>query len=140
MSHLDGRIIVDAVYHDKVGDTALKVLSLASSMSFDDGKVAIVHGTCGTAVSVVPVNPTTYRNAAGNIVSFTQVDRVVFAAESDALVQCDGSGGCGIEDWTIDSRVGQAAASFAAETSSFSINMVGTAGTASYSLLMWGAS
>lgn len=134
---IEGRIVVDALFHDR-GTDAFKVLSLASSMEFDAGKVAIVSGTCGTAASVVPVAPTTYRDSAGNVVSFAQVNRVVFEADCPELVACDGSGGCGIDDWTIYSRVNQAAASHAAETSAFSINVIGTAGTASYTMLMWG--
>jgi hypothetical protein len=64
---------------------------------------------------------------------------VAFSATGAAMVACDGSGGCGENDWTIYSRAGQVAVSEAVETASFSINVMGTAGTAAYTLVMYGS-
>ena len=142
MSDVRGKFVIDVDFTDRTTATGvqrMKLVSLASATEYPDGKVAMVSGTCGTAVVVVPVSPTTYRNAAGNVVSFANVSRVAFSATGAAMVACDGSGGCGENDWTIYSRAGQVAVSEAVETTSFSINVMGTAGTASFMLVMYGS-
>jgi hypothetical protein len=142
MSHIKGRFGIDVLFTDSTvagGAKALKTITLQHATEYDFGKVAVVTGTAGTAVSTVSLAPTTYQNAAGDAVSFASVSRVAFQADGAALVACDGSGGCGIDDWTIYSRAGQVAVSEALETSAFSINVVGTAGTANYTLVMYGS-
>jgi hypothetical protein len=137
-----GRFGIDVLFTDSTvadGAKSLKTITLQHATEYDFGKVAVVTGTCGTAVSTVAVAPTTYRNAAGSVVSFASVSRVAFQADGANLVACDGSGGCGIDDWTIYSRSGQIAVSEALETVSFSINVVGTAGTANYTLVLYGS-
>jgi hypothetical protein len=142
MSDVKGRFGIDVLFTDSTvagGAKSLKTITLQHATEYDVGKVAVVSGTCGTAVVSVPVAPTTYRNAAGNLVSFASVSRVAFSATGAAMVACDGSGGCGENDWTIYSRAGQVAVSEAVETASFSINVMGTAGTAAYTLVMYGS-
>jgi hypothetical protein len=142
MSHIKGRFGIDVLFTDSTvagGAKALKTITLQTATEYDFGKVAVVTGTAGTAVSTVSLAPTSYRNAAGDLVSFDNVSRVAFAADGPNMVACDGSGGCGIDDWTIYSRAGQIAVSEALETSAFSINVVGTAGTANYTLVMYGS-
>lgn len=137
-----GRFGIDVSFNDSTvsgGASSMKTITLTHATEYPDGKVAVVSGTCGTAVSTVSVSPTTYRNAAGELVSFSNVSRVAFSATGGTLVACDGSGGGGIDDWTIYSRAGQVAVSEALETSAFSINVAGTAGTASYTLVMYGS-
>jgi len=142
MSHIKGRFGIDVLFTDSTvagGAKALKTITLQHATEYDFGKVAVVTGTAGTAVSTVSLAPTSYRNAAGDLVSFANVSRVAFQADGPNMVACDGSGGCGIDDWTIYSRAGQIAVSEALETSAFSINVVGTAGTANYTLVMYGS-
>ena len=137
-----GRFGVDVQFTDSTivaGAQSLKTLTLQGATEYDFGKVALVSGTCGTAVVAVPVSPTTYRDSGGNAISFASVSRVAFSASGPNLVACDGSGGCGIEDWTIYSRAGQVAVSEALETVAFSINVYGTAGTAAFTLMMYGS-
>lgn len=137
-----GRFGVDVQFTDSTivsGAQSLKTLTLQGATEYDFGKVALVSGTCGTAVVAVPVSPTTYRDSGGNAISFASVSRVAFSASGPNLVACDGSGGCGIEDWTIYSRAGQVAVSEALETVAFSINVYGTAGTAAFTLVMYGS-
>ena len=136
-----GRFAVDVQFTDSTtasGVQSLKSVTLQHATEYDFGKVALVKGTCGTAVVTVAVSPTTYRDASGNVISFASVSRVAFAATGPNLVACDGSGGCGIDDWTIYSRAGQVAVSEALETVAFSINVYGTTGTAAYTLVMYG--
>lgn len=142
MSNTKGRFGIDVQFTDSTtssGVQSLKTITLQGATEYDFGKVAVVRGTCGTAVVTVPVSPTTYRNSAGSLVSFATVSRVAFAASGATLVACDGSGGCGIQDWTIYSRAGQVAVSEALETVAFSINVYGTTGTAAYTLVMYGS-
>lgn len=137
-----GRFGVDVQFTDSTiagGSQSLKTLTLQGASEYDFGKVALVSGTCGTAVVSVPVAPTTYRDSGGNVISFASVSRVAFSATGANLVACDGSGGCGIEDWTIYSRAGQVAVSEALETVAFSVNVYGTTGTAAYTLVMYGS-
>lgn len=142
MSDIKGRFGIDVLFTDSTvtgGAKSLKTITLQHATEYDFGKVAVVSGTCGTAVVNVPVAPTTYRNAAGNLVSFASVSRVAFSATGGAMVACDGSGGCGENDWTIYSRSGQVAVSEAVETTAFFVNVMGTVGTASYTLVMYGS-
>jgi hypothetical protein len=142
MSHIKGRFGVDVLFTDSTvagGAKALKTITLQHATEYDFGKIAVVTGTCGTAVSTVSLAPTSYRNAAGDLVSFATVSRVAFQADGPALVACDGSGGFGVNEFTIYSRAGQIAISDVTETSSFSINVTGTAGTANYTLVMYGS-
>jgi hypothetical protein len=142
MSSVRGRFGVEVSFNDSTvsgGASSMKTITLNHATEYDFGKVAVVTGTVGTAVSTVAIAPTTYRNAAGDIVSFASVSRVAFQASGPTLVACDGIGGCGVNDWTIYSRAGQVAVSEALETVSFSINVFGTAGTASYTLVMYGS-
>lgn len=141
MSDVRGKFVIDVDFTDRTTATGvqrMKLVSLASATEYPDGKVAVVSGTCGTAVVSVPVAPTTYRNAAGNLVSFASVSRVAFQASGPTLVACDGSAGYGVDDWTIYSRANQVAVSEALETSGFSINVFDTAGTSSFTLVMYG--
>ena len=141
MSNVRGRFGIDVQFTDSTIGVAqsLKTLTLHGATEYDFGKVALINGTCGTAVVTVPVSPTTYRDSAGNVLSFASVSRVAFSATGPNLVACDGSGGCGIEDWTIYSRAGQVAVSEALETVAFSVNVYGTTGTAEFTLVMYGS-
>jgi hypothetical protein len=142
MSHIKGRFGVEVLFTDSTvvdGAKSLKTIAVQHATEYDFGKVAVVTGTVGTAVTTVAIAPTTYRNAAGDIVSFSSVSRVAFQASGPTLVACDGVGGCGVNDWTIYSRAGQVAVSEALETVSFSINVFGTAGTSAYTLVMYGS-
>jgi len=137
-----GKFHIDVQFTDSVtvsSAKSLKSIALQHATEYDSGKVAIVTGTCGTATVAVLLAPTTYRNAAGDLVSFASVSRVAFQADSPSLVACDGSGGCGENDWTIYSRAGQVAVSEAVETSSFTVNVMGTAGTSAYTLVLYGS-
>ena len=140
---LTGRFAVDVQFTDSTaadgGVKSLKTAALQHATEYTFGKVAVIAGTCGTAVSVVSISPTTYRDASGSVVSLASVSRVAFAASGATMVACDGSGGCGVNDWTIYSRANQIAVSEAVETTSFSINVMGTAGTSAYTLVLYGS-
>jgi hypothetical protein len=77
---IEGRINIDCLFHDKDGTASLKVVSLQDSKAYTTGKVAVITGTAGTAqVSFASIGTTSYKNAAGDAVSFSAVQRVAFS-------------------------------------------------------------
>ena len=114
------------------GVQAVKSLTLQHATEYDFGKVAVVSGTCGTAAATVALAPTTSRDAAGDVVSFSSVSRVAFSAGAAGLVKLAGTG-----DWFLYSRAGQVAAGEAFEATSFAVST--TAGTSSYTLVLYGS-
>lgn len=76
---INGTISVSALFHDTDGTTAINVVSLRSANEYTTGKVAIITGTAGTAaVSLGNIKSTTYRSASGELISFSEIDRVAF--------------------------------------------------------------
>lgn len=90
---IEGRISVDATFHDKSGNEALNVVSLSASKEYLTGKVAVVTGTVGSSNQTILTQPSTYRNAAGSIVLFENVAVIAFTCSSNAqLSEVSGSG------------------------------------------------
>jgi hypothetical protein len=83
---IEGRINIDCLFHDKDGTASLKVVSLQDSKAYTTGKVAVVSGTVGTAVVTIQVAPTTYRNASGELVSFSEIEAFVVQSGQNNLV------------------------------------------------------
>jgi len=75
---IEGTITVSALFHDKDGTTAMKVVSLRSSNEYTTGKVAIITGTAGTAQTTIATDGV-YRDAEGSLVTITEPLRVLFA-------------------------------------------------------------
>jgi hypothetical protein len=74
---IDGRITVDALFHDKDGTASLKVVSLAAASTYTTEKVVLVQKTAGTGS--VTINYGAYRDASGNIVTISSPKRMAFA-------------------------------------------------------------
>ena len=131
---INGRINVDVLFHDTDGTTSLKVVSLDDSTEYTTGKVAVVSGTVGTAAVLVQTQPTTYKNAAGEFVSFSNVSRIAFAATGKRLNCSD------VNDTFIDSVDGYVATTLVSLPGgdTFAVSPDVTAGTASYTLVMYG--
>lgn len=131
---IDGRINVDVLFHDTDGTTSLKVVSLEDSTAYTTGKVAIVTGTVGTAGVVIQTQPTTYKDASGGAVSFSTVSRIAFAASGK---RCSFNYDNAVR---VDSNNGQVAVTLVdilgGDTASVEPDV--TAGTASYTLVMYG--
>lgn len=135
MTNTLGKFHIDVQFTDSVtvsGAKSLKSIALQHATEYSDGKVAIVTGTCGTAAATVSLTPTTYRDSAGDLVSFSSVSRAAFSAAAAGLVKCEGAG-----DWHLYSRAGQVAVSESFETASFSIAT--TAGTSAWTLVLYGS-
>ena len=129
---INGRINVDVLFHDTDGTTSLKVVSLESATEYTAGKVAVTTGTCGTTDVTVTITPTTFRDSSGSLVSFASVSRIAFQA--DNLSKCRRAG----EDEFVVSNGNQAAITQVLGAGNFQVSRIGTAGTASYTLVMYG--
>lgn len=75
---LEGRINVDALFHDKDGTNAVSVVSLQSSEQYTTGKVAIITGTAGTAQTTITLSGI-YNDASGSPVIIDQISKVLFS-------------------------------------------------------------
>jgi len=138
---IEGRIAVDVSFADSAtsdGVQSLKKITLTDTTSYTSGKVAIVTGTCGTAlIAAASVAPSTYRDASGSIVSFTAVTRAAFSATPAARALQEGSA----EDAP---RLFSAGGSVAVsdmdpeEDNQSDWFVQTTAGTASYTLVLYG--
>jgi hypothetical protein len=136
---INGRINVDVLFHDTDGTTSLKVVSLEGATEYTTGQVAIVTGTVGTGVVTIQTSPSTYRNASGAIVDLDQNDgfirRIAFqAVGTRCKLDFQGgdlaysSGAVSVID-TLGVVSGGDALTITRDT---------TAGTASYTLVMYG--
>lgn len=79
-----GTIAIDVQFVERaagVGVSAIKTIALQDIGEHLTGKVAIVSGTCGTAVTQIGVSPSTYKNVDGDAVSFATIERVAFSAD-----------------------------------------------------------
>lgn len=68
--------------------TVLKSILISEDVDVTAGQVAIVSGTVGTAAVNIGLEPTTYRDASGEVVSFTSnPTRIVLQASGTAEVR-----------------------------------------------------
>jgi hypothetical protein len=133
---IEGRIAVDVSFADSAtsgGVQSFKKIALAGTTPYTSGKVALVTGTVGTAQSSIGI-PADYRDAAGNLSTLTLPSRVAFSATGSTLVRLVDTNGLG-----LFSKDGSVSVSdvFPADDG-LSVNVEGTAGTASYTLVLYG--
>jgi hypothetical protein len=127
---IEGNISVNVLFHDTDGTTSLKVVSLETSTAYTTGKVAVETGTVGTTGITINSDPTSYKDAAGNVVSIGTIQRLAFCAHPFAAI-CDDLGRI-----MLASSNRQVAVSNAAGVT---FNLIKTtAGTASYTLVLYG--
>jgi hypothetical protein len=132
---IEGRIAIDVSFSDSTtssGVQSLKKLSLGDTTSYTTGKVAIVTGTCGTTSDNVAISPSSYRDSAGNLVTFASVNRIAFAANPQS--KCFPTG----QDELLVSSSNRVAVTDIQNAVVFEVARIGTAGTASYTLVLYG--
>lgn len=139
---IEGRIAVDVGFSESTsssGVQSLKRLSLTDATSYTTGRVAIITGTCSTNAVSISYAPTTYKDSSGAAVSFSTVSRIAFSATAS------GSAYARCADWNVDAavfssggRVAVTDVDVAQGGNTFSVNVMGTSGTASYTLVMYG--
>ena len=131
---IDGRITVDALFHDRDSTSRMKVLSLSSSDGYASGEVVRITGTAGTsALTYIPYN--NYRNAAGDVVTLSEVYRIAFAWSGPSVaLLIDG----GDEGFRIGSKNGEVAVASLNTALSQPIPYFAAPTTGTYTLIMWG--
>jgi hypothetical protein len=132
---IEGRISIDALFHDKDGTASLKVVSLQDSRAYTTGKVAYWSATCGTTSVTLSFGPTTYRNASGNLVSVAPggLGRIAFQATGNGGVLSQANGSL-----HLISTEGGACVSNIDEQESVSIAAFD--GTTRYTVIVWSES
>lgn len=131
---VSGTINVNMSFLDSAssaGVEAEKKVSLASANVYTTGVVAIVSGTVGTAVQTIDLSSLPYRNAAGNLVTITEVDHAGFKSDNEAYVHFVDV------DVRLHSTDNFLAVSCIHNTDD-TIQVFTTASTASYTLIMHG--
>lgn len=137
MSDVRGRFAIDVQFWDRTsaeGLQSLKTIALQDSTEYTTGKVAIVSGTLGTAALTLTVD-SIYENASGSLVDFATVDRFAFrgnpgvrlfsgftffgASKNNQVAICDNVGNPPVMTF-------------------IQLQGIQTAGTASYTLVLYG--
>jgi len=131
---IDGRITVDALFHDRSGDERLKVLSLASSTGYTAGKAIIVTGTAGTFGSVI--THANYRDASGGFALLGNPAHIAFAWSGASLAKLADTD---LEQWRIQSKNNVVAVTQFSTATEPTIQVLPEAGTGTYTIIMWGA-
>jgi hypothetical protein len=133
---IEGRINVDALFHDKDGTNAINVLTLQDSSEYTTGKVSIVSGTAGTAATSFGSLDNVYRNAVGNLVSIETPLRLSFS--------WSGSGYRTLLDsvdtaFVLKSRSGSVAVTdINGATAGVNVDLLPGIGTGTYTILLYG--
>jgi len=132
---LNGTINVSMSFVDTASSTGVeseKKASLASADVYTSGKVAVVTGTVGTAVQNIDLSDLDYRDAAGNLVTMSYVDRAGFISENEAFVNFVDI------DIKLHATDNHMAISCVHNTDD-TVNVYTTNGTSSYTLLLFGS-
>lgn len=127
---IEGRIAIDVGFTDL--HTASSVqnaqrITFTSTDSYSSGKVAVLSGTLGTAAVAIALQPTTFRDASGSLVSFSNVSRVVGQTSQP----------CNFGDVSGSSVLRQTLCLFDGGDE-LTITPYYTSGTASYTLVLYG--
>jgi hypothetical protein len=128
---IEGRIAIDVGFTDTYtasSMTSVQRITFTNTDTYASGKVAVITGTCGTSAVSISIAPTSYRDAGGSLVSFADVARVAFQASRE----------CTYEDGFNTLRSQVAAVFSPVDEPSISISVTGSAGTASYTLVLYG--
>ena len=130
---INGRISIDAIFHDTDGTASINVVSLSESEEYSSGVVAVMTRTASGVLQTLPIAPTTYRNAAGDVVYFSYVNHVILRSNSGTVVYADDRNSLVVASGKI--------ASFATETDSNAsdISIYADGGTASYTIILIGS-
>lgn len=103
---LDGSISASALFHDKDGTTAIKVVSLESVEAYSEGLVAMFTGTCGTSLTQIDFSQ--YTKANGDQLSsysFNTITRLAFSASPAGVMETAGN----IPEMKVGSKSGSVA-------------------------------
>ena len=132
---ISGTVNISASFIDSDDQTGIeseKKVSLASANVHTGGKVALVSGTCGTAVVNVDLTSLGYVNAAGETVSMSIVQRMAIKANPGAFAEFVDSGE------KLKSLCDLVSISCVQNTDD-TIHVYTTAGSSTYTILFYGS-
>jgi len=132
---VSGTVNISASFIDSDETTGVeseKKVSLASANVHTGGKVALVSGTCGTSVVNVDLTSLGYRNAAGEEVSLSIVQRMAIKANPGAFAEFVDSGE------KLKSLCDLVSISCVQNTDD-TIHVYTTAGSSTYTILFYGS-
>ena len=131
---IDGRISIDAIFHDTDGTASINVLSLASSTEYTTGKVLIVTGTAGTAGRLITYAD--YRDASGGLLLLGNPAHLAFSWSGTSLARL---ADIDLEQWKFWSKNNSVAVSQISTATEPTIQVLPESGTGTYTIIMWGA-
>ena len=131
---IEGRINIDALFHDKDGTASLKVVSLESSNAYTSGKVAIITGTAGTAQTSIAVSGV-YRDASGQLVEIVP-QRLAFSWDGVNSRLLEGKDDTNTVNLLVRSRRGETSVVTSIGSTSYVLRSSG-GNTGTYTILMY---
>lgn len=130
---IDGRISVDALFHDRSGER-LKVLSLASSTGYTAGKAIVVTGTASTAGRTITY--ASYRDASGGFALLGNPAHIAFSWSGASLAKL---ADIDTEQFRVCSNGNVVAVTQFSTATEPTIQVLPSSGTGTYTIVMWGA-
>jgi hypothetical protein len=130
---IDGRITVDALFHDRSGER-LKLLSLASSTGYTTGKAIVVTGTASTAGRTI--THASYRDASGEFALLGNPAHIAFSWSGASLAKL---ADIDTEQFRVCSKGGVVAVTQFSTATEPTIQVLPESGTGTYTIIMWGA-
>lgn len=138
---IEGRIAIDVSFADSEEGTSvqsLKKITLVDTTAYTSGKVALVAGTTGTAETTIQIAPSQYVDASGAAVSIATVGRFVFACSRAATVKFQNGPVIAAIAGSDGNRATVAELVLGAQSPTVSVVPYFTAGTATYTLVVYG--
>lgn len=132
---LDGNVSVVFDFNETSsasGVDSLKKVRLASNESYTAGKIAVVSGTISTTVQNVDLTSLAYRDASGELVTFTNIDRIALVSSRSAYVELVDTG---TKIHSDNSKVSVSCVHNTDDT----LRVYTTSGTSSYTLALYGS-
>lgn len=132
---LDGSVSVVFDFNETSsasGVDSLKKVRLASNESYTAGKIAVVSGTISTTIQNVDLTSLAYRDASGELVTFTNIDRIALVSSRSAYVELVDTG---TKIHADDNKVSVTCVHNTDDT----LRVYTTSGTSSYTLALYGS-
>lgn len=131
---INGRISIDAIFHDTDGTASMSVVSLASSTEYTTGKVLIVTGTAGTVGRTITYAD--YRDASGGLALLGNPAHIAFSWSGASLAKL---ADVDTEQFRVCSKGNVVAVSQISTATEPTIQVLPESGTGTYTIIMWGA-
>jgi type II secretory pathway component PulK len=111
-------------------------IKLLTQDAYTAANVVVITGTVGTSAINIDYAPSTYRNAAGNLVSVTSPSRIAFQASGSNYVDLTTDSSSALLGRSRNNVVSLVETNIVAETHLIAM-VVATAGTSSYTAILF---